>query len=573
MSDYIFLNPEYSELLSRHNLVNLKRLLGWSDGELVGEHGPRKTWRVNLSDDGGNSQTFYIRQEHKIPLSEILEDVFHFHRPASRGLKTLQATQLLTAHGVHVAPFCGVIERRFLDRPVRAAALQAQAPGKDLYTQLFAFGRPGTRVTNPRGRQALLHELGALLAKINQANILWPDLVAKHIFVQETPAGSSAWRFTLIDVERAQPGLKPGLRERQMGRFLFTLRGLLAPTDIVRIAMGYLGLDIRHPKTVRRKLWLKFFPNAPQWLKRAREEMAAVRDLPDDQPLPEEEIYERIGPMVINMRFKSTLRELGLLEKNAIFSFQQGRELYKPGLGGRTRIRFETFLNENRIWLYLKRVWHPRISDQLARIFSGTIRHSICWHERYMIKQIGLHRIPVPVVVAYAEKMAGGFEIASALMTQGIIGQSLEKFVPKHFARTPDRTELVKRRGWIRHLAGLIRRFHQAGFCHRDLYLSHIFICFKKDGGPVFYLIDLARAFKTGWRKNRWIVKDLAALNYSAPGNTISSTDRMRFFKTYLEVKKIGLTEKSFLREINRKSARIALHDAKHQKKTEERVV
>jgi tRNA A-37 threonylcarbamoyl transferase component Bud32 len=176
-------------------------------------------------------------------------------------------------------------------------------------------------------------------------------------------------------------------------------------------------------------------------------------------------------------------------------------------------------------------------------------------------------------VVAYAEKMAGGFEIASVLMTQGIIGQSLEKFVPKHFARIPDRQELVKRRAWIRQLAGLVRRFHQAGFCHRDLYLSHIFICFKKNGHPVFYLIDLARAFKTGWRKNRWIVKDLAALNYSAPGKTISATDRMRFFNVYQGVTKIGEKDKNFLREIAQKSRRIALHDAKHRKKTEERVV
>jgi tRNA A-37 threonylcarbamoyl transferase component Bud32 len=573
MSDYIFLNPEYSELLNRHDLANLKRLLHWSEGDLVGEHDARKTWRVSLPLENGTGQTVYIRQEHKIPLSEILEDISHFRRPTGRGLKTLRATQLFTARGVHVAPFCGVIERRFLDYPLRAVAIQAQVPGTDLYNRLASFGRPGSRNSNPPIRQQLLSELGALLAKINQGNIHWPDLVAKHIYVLENPVGESAWRFTLIDIERAEPGLTPRLRERQMSRFLLSLRGLLAPTDIVRIARGYLGVGNRLPKTVRRKLWLKFFPNAPQWITRAREEMAAIRNLPDDQPLPEEELYERIGGAVVNMRFKEPLRELGLLEKNAIFSFQQGRELYKPGLGGRTRFRFETFLKGNRIWLYLKRVRLPKLSDQVARIACGTVRHSICWHERYMIKQLGLHRIPVPVVVAYAEKMAGGFEIASTLMTQGITGQSLEKFVPKHFARNPDLAELLKRRTWIRKLAALIRRFHQAGFCHRDLYLSHIFISLKQNGDPVFFLIDLARAFKTGGRKKRWIIKDLAALNYSAPEKTIFTTDRMRFLKIYLGLKKLGTKDKYLIREIIRKTRRIALHDAKHQKKTEERTV
>jgi len=572
MADHIFLNSDYASLLNGQGLVDLKRLLRWSTGDLVGEHAARTTWRTSLPDEQGQPATFYIRQEHRVPWSEILEDIFHFRRPASRGLKMLRATELFTRAGIGVAPLCGLIERRFLEWPTRAVAVQAHVPGRDIYNELLSFGRPDARRRNPPARRQLLYELGQLLAKMVHGRIYWPDVVAKHILVEKLPSERPAWRMTLIDVERAERGLNAKKRSRQLDRFLRSLRGLLSPTDLVRMARGYLSIDRTQPKTVRRRLWQKFFPQGVTWLNRAREEMAALRTMPEDQPLPEEEIYERVNGFTINMRFKQPLRELGLLEKDAAFSFQQGSELHKPGLGRRVRMRFETLLGEHRIWLYMKRVRHPKLSDQIDRILCGTVRHSLAWHERYMIKQLGACRIPTPVVVGYAEKMFLGYEIAGTLVTQGIIGQSLEKYVPKHFSRTPNREEIIRRRQWICQVGHLIRRFHNAGFCHRALYLAHIFISFRKSGKPVFSMIDLARAFKMGWRKERWIIKDLAALNYSAKEH-ISITDRFRFFHTYLAAGKFGKREKRFLRKILRKTRSIARHDAKHPKRTGERAV
>jgi len=571
MSDYIVINEEYAPLLKRHGLTDLKRLLQWSAGDLVGEHDGRKTWRTTLDDPDGQSAVYYIRQEHKIPLGEIAEDLSRFGRPASRGLKTLQATELFTSAGINVAPLCAVIERRCLNLPTRAVAVQAHVAGQDIYHELLTFGRPGERKRNTPARRRLLCELGSLLSKMTQARIYWPDLVAKHLFVQAVPGPSPRWRITLIDVERAEKTLNPKKRNHQFKHLLKSLRGLLTMTDLIRIARGYLSPDSVPPRSVRRSMWQKYFPLGMDWIRATRQEMIALSAMPDDQPLPEEELYERVGNFTINMRFKEPLRNLGLLEKNAVFTFEQGSELHKPGLGRRFRMRFETILAGRRIWLYLKRVRHPKISDQIDRLLCGTVRHSLAWHERYMIKLLGQNRIPAPGVVGYAEKMLLSYEVAGALITQGLIGQSLEKYVPKHFSRTPDREELGRRRDWIRRLAYLIRRFHHAGFCHRDLYLAHIFIAFKKNGDPIFFMIDLARVFKMNWRKERWIVKDLGALNYSSPQKTISYTDRMRFFKVYLGVKKLGKPEKKFLRKILKKSRRIARHDTRHPKTTGER--
>ena len=571
MADFIFLKTEYSEWLQRHGLARLKPMLEWTGDVLVGEHDQRRVWRTEL--DGG---TYYLRLERRIPLREILSDLLRFRRPTSRAMKAVQGARWFEQNGVATADWRCLIERRFLGLPIRAGLVQCSVPGEDLYQVLRRFGRPHQRKTNPRHRQRLLAGLGELLSKIHHGRgggVLWPDLAAKHIFAAPDPVNPEGpWRFTLIDVERAGGRPSPSQRQKQMDKFLQSLRGLLSPTDLVRLARGYLGTGTIPPPSVRRKLWTKFFPAGPRWLDRAKAEMPALRAFPDDQPLAEEELFERVGfALVVNMRFKPALENLGLLEEGRIFEFQHGSELYKPGLGRRIRMRFETMLNGRPTWLYLKRVRHPRLRDQLDRILCGTVRHSRCWHERYMIKQIGRHRIPGPVVVAYAEKMSAGYERTGVLVTEGIVGQSLEKFLPKHFRRGPNGHNLFRRREWICGLARLIGRFHRAGFIHRDLYLSHIFVRLKTNGDPIFCLIDLARAFRPIWRKTRWVVKDLAGLNFSTPRAIISAADRMRFFKLYLGVNRLGKEEKKLARRIIRKTRRIAGHQARHGVPTLER--
>jgi tRNA A-37 threonylcarbamoyl transferase component Bud32 len=576
MADYRYINMEYAQPLKDQGLLDFDRLIRWSDGRVVSRHDGRRCLEMSVQATPAELGTLFLRQEHRIPWGEVLADLVRFRRPTSRAVKMLAANELFMQHDIEVAPLHAVIERRYLGRPRRSVAIQAKAPGQDIFTQLLHWGRPGTRVRNPLDRQRLLYELGGLLAKIHSAKIVWPDLVAKHFFVQRTDSDgiqNPAWRFTLIDVERAETGLTTTIRDRQLDRFFYSLRSVLSPTDLLRIAVGYIGLNKKHPRPVRRTLWEKYFPQARKWIGHLKEETCAVSMMPPNQPMPEEECYERIGNLVVNVRYKEILEKQGLLDPKTIFTFQKGSELYKPGLGRRFRMRFDAFMNNHWIWLYLKRVHHPRIQDQLDRIFSGTVRHSGCWHERSMIKQMGLCRIPAPVVVAYAEKMAFCYELASTLITQGLVGQSLEVFVPKHFVRGADHEEILRRRAWTRQLAQMIGRFHRNGFCHRDLYLAHIFIGFKRNGNPIFYLIDLARCFKVRWRKQRWLIKDLSALNFSAPNRIISRTDRMRFFLTYLEKSKLDQNDKTMVRAIVAKCERISRHNQKHRKTTQERAV
>jgi hypothetical protein len=78
-------------------------------------------------------------------------------------------------------------------------------------------------------------------------------------------------------------------------------------------------------------------------------------------------------------------------------------------------------------------------------------------------------------------------------------------------------------------------------------------------------LIDLQRLGRAHWFRRRWIVKDLAALNYSARDEFTTNTDRLRFLLTYLGVVRLDSWARRLLRAVMRKTDRIRRHDAKLQ--------
>jgi len=116
------------------------------------------------------------------------------------------------------------------------------------------------------------------------------------------------------------------------------------------------------------------------------------------------------------------------------------------------------------------------------------------------------------------------------------------------------------RRVFVTQLAAFVRKFHQTGYRHRDLYFSHIF--YTKTGD--FYMIDLARAFKPALLARRFQIKDIAQLYYSAPGSHFSRSDRVRFYLAYTARRRLAAEDKTFIRKVIAKANRMARHDRRH---------
>jgi heptose I phosphotransferase len=86
-------------------------------------------------------------------------------------------------------------------------------------------------------------------------------------------------------------------------------------------------------------------------------------------------------------------------------------------------------------------------------------------------------------------------------------------------------------------LAQSARRMHSAGINHRDFYLCHFHLdeSSLRERDVRCYLIDLHRAQIRRTTPQRWRVKDIAGLYFSAMDCGLSRRDLLRFMRHYTE--------------------------------------
>jgi hypothetical protein len=260
--------------------------------------------------------------------------------------------------------------------------------------------------------------------------------------------------------------------------------------------------------------------------------------------------------------YRQAFTELGLTSIDDVFKFDQGQDLFKKNIGNfRSRFRFQT--EHPARTFFLKRYDHPPIKTQLTNWIDGRKRRSCCRMELEPIRELNDHQVCAPSPIAYGHLWGWLFEKKSFLITEEIAdGDSLERRLPTYFYSPSTPQTLCRRRNFVKHMAHFIRRFHDLGYRHRDLYFSHIF-CDTKDK---LYLIDLARAFRPIILQRRFLIKDLAQVFYSMSAQYFSRTDRLRFYLHYAGIKRLRTRDKSLIRSIVNKAKRMARHDSKHGK-------
>lgn len=272
--------------------------------------------------------------------------------------------------------------------------------------------------------------------------------------------------------------------------------------------------------------------------------------------------------VVIHPEYKSTLQANGLSSLPSFFEYSGGESLGKPGLASwRQRLRLDLRdANGTSHTLYLKRYGQPSLRQQLGRMLRGRWFESTAGLEWRILNQLSAAGIPAPEPVAFGQEMAGCLERRSFFVMGAVDGVSLEKWLPTNWRR--DAVGAVRRRqqAVVSRLARQVAAFHAAGFVHRDLYASHIFLVTGSEATePRFVFIDLARVFRPVWRKTRWVVKDLAALHYSVQ-KCVGWTDAMRFWRVYVEA--IGRLQwrHTLPARILAKAERVRRHDKRKQK-------
>lgn len=268
--------------------------------------------------------------------------------------------------------------------------------------------------------------------------------------------------------------------------------------------------------------------------------------------------FVRVHDLLVHRDYVGLLEAHGLTSIDAVFSYTCGERLDKPGLERwRERMRLRLTGSDGGVTtLYVKRYVSPPWRERVRRRWACPEARSVAEVEWRWMRALARADVACPTPVALAARCDARSGRRSALLTAAVPGDALERWLARRGA-------LNRRtvRALAMSLADLVTRFHAIGLVHRDLYLSHVF-WHPHPGGPgALHLIDLQRVLRPRVRRSRWIVKDLAALNYSAPAHIVSTADRARWLKRYLNVRRLDARARTLIRRVVRKTARIAAHD------------
>jgi heptose I phosphotransferase len=176
---------------------------------------------------------------------------------------------------------------------------------------------------------------------------------------------------------------------------------------------------------------------------------------------------------------------------------------------------------------------------------------------------LALHagRMPAITPVAAGARLSPQGYRESFVMTQGLDEHiALDQYIGQRFVAPLDARRRKEKHRLIAALSRLTRQLHWSGFNHRDYYLCHLFV--RPGDGEDLRIIDLERV---GYRmplRARWIIKDLAALNYSSLALPLTNWDRLRFYALYSRGQPRQKRRHRLLR-LRRKSVSIARHDQK----------
>ncbi len=180
------------------------------------------------------------------------------------------------------------------------------------------------------------------------------------------------------------------------------------------------------------------------------------------------------------------------------------------------------------------------------------------WQQALFLKKLGIKAVEP---VAFCIERSSGIIKRAIVVTLELEGFRLEDL----FREETDLDHKVK---VVKQLAVFAGHFHSAGLSHQDFYLCHLFWSPQTEEVS---LIDLQRIRyhrgQNGLPRLRWVVKDLAQLDYSSR-NVLNGEEYDRLKKIFLSVYKHYLSQISepiIIRKIRKKVARISRHDQKMQ--------
>jgi len=183
-----------------------------------------------------------------------------------------------------------------------------------------------------------------------------------------------------------------------------------------------------------------------------------------------------------------------------------------------------------------------------------------------------LHNLGIDTmdIVGFSQKGVNPAALKSFLITKELDHTtSLEDYC----AHWPEKSPSYKEKQLLlKKVAEIVKKIHKNGLNHRDLYICHFLLRKNNeeaDKDSRLFLIDLHKAQIREKVPERWIIKDLSALYFSAMHIGLTNRDFLRFVKIYRgqTLRSIFSIEAGFWEKVARKADDLdAMPD--HKKKT-----
>jgi heptose I phosphotransferase len=180
------------------------------------------------------------------------------------------------------------------------------------------------------------------------------------------------------------------------------------------------------------------------------------------------------------------------------------------------------------------------------------------WFAAQRLVELGVDSLHA---VAYGQRGGNPARRHSFIITEELAPViSLEDFT-RSWLQHPPLPAL--KRALFQRVATMVRRMHEGGVNHRDLYICHFLL--HLDPAPSLTniklsLVDLHRAQIRSHTPRRWRDKDLAALHFSSLNIGLTMRDRLRFLRTYFArpLREILNTEATLLGHLKKESVRLS---------------
>lgn len=546
MSILFEIEPPFDDALRAAGLDSFDALMAVRGGSAVSAHAERETIPLDVR-LGGTMQRCFLKRVFRVSIKHVVVPLLRGRHARSQPLHEWNMLGELRAAGISAMQRIAVGERRIAGQPVTACLLVAAVPPERTLDQWMNIGDADSDGLSARQRARLLGAVGSLMGQLASGGFTWPDCQAKHLFASRGPDGRN-WTTWLIDVERMERDAERARSiERRMRSAWYHLVRLRRSCpmarftwrDYLHVAAGLRRAQRADGGWTRRSRQeptrtdedrSKFAPN----LLDAFVSMELRPAVPDDWRAMNG--IRCVDGYKMLAEYENLFRANQLDRFDRLFNLASDTNLHKPGLAAhRSRGRFTlTDAAGREHTFYVKRYHHPPIGDQLRRIFSGSPGESMAVRECRCIKRLNQIGISTLQCVAVGQRMLGLTERQSFLITAALNDVSLERYAADILRGDSPPPSPRLRRYIICQLALAARTLHAARCFHRDLYLSHVFLHRNADGSVALRLIDLARMLVKPRQTLRWKIKDLAALDYSAPRPLVTRTDRLRFLLYYL---------------------------------------